>query len=234
MSNKKIPLAELEMRGNFVQRHIGSNTQQIQEMLNELGLQSLEDIISTAFPDNIVEHDTLELIDAISERAVIEYLRKIRARNKTFTSLIGMGYYDTVMPAVIKRNVLENPAWYTSYTPYQAEVSQGRLEALINFQQLIIDLTAMDIANASLLDEATAAAEAMNMSRRISKSDSNNYFVDKLCHPQTIAVLQTHAAPLNLQIVLAYLRSFYWRKSLIYGFRLILTQKFPLKSMVFF
>ena len=110
-----------------------------------------------------------------------------------------MGYYDTVMPAVIKRNVLENPARYTSYTPYQAEVSQGRLEALINFQQLIIDLTAMDIANASLLDEATAAAEAMNMSRRISKSDSNNYFVDKLCHPQTIAVLQTHA---DLQIVL--------------------------------
>ncbi len=202
MGNKKIPLTELEMPGAFAQRHIGSNTQQIQKMLHELGLQSLEDIISTAFPDNIVEHETIELIDAMSVSAVIEYLRKIQARNKTFTSLIGMGYYDTAMPAVIKRNVLENPAWYSAYTPYQAEVSQGRLEALINFQQLIIDLTAMDIANASLLDEATAAAEAMNMSRRISKSDSNNYFVDQLCHPQTIAVLQTHAAPLELKIVL--------------------------------
>jgi glycine dehydrogenase len=185
-----------------VQRHIGSNAQQIQEILNELGLQTLEDIIPAAFPDNIVDHEPLELVDAISERAAIVYLRKIRARNKTFTSLIGMGYYDTVMPAVIKRNVLENPSWYTAYTPYQGEVSQGRLEALMNFQQLIIDLTAMDIANASLLDEATAAAEAMNMSRRISKSDSNNYFVDKHCHPQTIAVLQTHAQSLDLKIVL--------------------------------
>jgi len=202
MTNRKTPLSELEMRGNFVHRHIGSNAQQIQETLNELGLQTLEDIIPTAFPDNIVDHDPLALVDAISERAAIVYLRKIRARNKTFTSLIGMGYYDTVMPAVIKRNVLENPSWYTAYTPYQAEVSQGRLEALINFQQLIIDLTAMDIANASLLDEATAAAEAMNMSRRLSKSDSNNYFVDKHCHPQTIAVLQTHAKPLDLKIVL--------------------------------
>lgn len=204
MPTKNIPLSELEMRGNFVQRHIGSNKQQIQEMLDELGLDSLEDIIAAAFPDNIVDHEPLELVDAISERAAIIYLRKIRARNKTFTSLIGMGYYDTVMPAVIKRNVLENPPWYTAYTPYQAEVSQGqgRLEALLNFQQVIIDLTAMDIANASLLDEATAAAEAMNMSRRISKSSSNNYFVDKLCHPQTIAVLETHATPLGLNIVL--------------------------------
>ncbi|WP_230990732.1 hypothetical protein [Bathymodiolus platifrons methanotrophic gill symbiont] len=204
MPTKNIPLSELEMRGNFVQRHIGSNKQQIQEMLDELGLDSLEDIIAAAFPDNIVDHEPLELVDAISERAAIIYLRKIRARNKTFTSLIGMGYYDTVMPAVIKRNVLENPSWYTAYTPYQAEVSQGqgRLEALLNFQQVIIDLTAMDIANASLLDEATAAAEAMNMSQRISKSSSNNYFVDKLCHPQTIAVLETHATPLGLNIVL--------------------------------
>lgn len=202
MINKKIPLPELEMRGNFVHRHIGSNDQQIQEMLDELGLKSLDDIIPTAFPDNIVDQEPLKLVDAISERAAIIYLRKIRARNKSFTSLLGMGYYDTVMPAVIKRNVLENPSWYTAYTPYQAEVSQGRLEALINFQQLITDLTGMDIANASLLDEATAAAEAMNMSRRISKSSSKNYFVDRLCHPQTIAVLQTHAKPLNLEIVL--------------------------------
>ena len=202
MENKLIPLSELELRGNFVHRHIGPNEQQIQEILTELGLNTLEDIIPTAFPDNIVDHEPLELVDAISERAAIVYLRKIRARNKTFTSLIGMGYYDTVMPAVIKRNILENPSWYTAYTPYQAEVSQGRLEALINYQQVIIDLTAMDIANASLLDEATAAAEAMNMSRRISTSDSSIYFVDQLCHPQTIAVLETHAKSLNFKIVL--------------------------------
>ncbi|MCK5354464.1 MAG: aminomethyl-transferring glycine dehydrogenase, partial [Methyloprofundus sp.] len=135
-------------------------------------------------------------------RAAIVYLRKLRASNKTFTSLIGMGYYDTIMPAVIKRNLLENPSWYTAYTPYQAEVSQGRLEALINYQQVIMDLTGMDMANASLLDEATAAAEAMNMSRRLSKSASNVYFVDQYCHPQTIAVLQTHADSLGLEIVL--------------------------------
>ena len=202
MSHRKIPLSELEMRGNFVRRHIGSNTQQTQEILKELGLTALDDIIPAAFPDNIVDPAPLELVDAISERAAIVYLRKIRARNKTFTTLIGMGYYDTVMPAVIKRNVLENPSWYTAYTPYQAEVSQGRLEALINFQQLIVDLTGMDIANASLLDEATAAAEAMNMSRRLSKNESNIYFVDQQCHPQTIAVLRTHAKPLGLTIAL--------------------------------
>ena len=202
MSHRKIPLSELEMRGNFVRRHIGSNTQQTQEILKELGLTALDDIIPAAFPDNIVDPAPLELVDAISERAAIVYLRKIRARNKTFTTLIGMGYYDTVMPAAIKRNVLENPSWYTAYTPYQAEVSQGRLEALINFQQLIVDLTGMDIANASLLDEATAAAEAMNMSRRLSKNESNIYFVDQQCHPQTIAVLRTHAKPLGLTIAL--------------------------------
>lgn len=202
MANRKIPLSELEMRGNFVHRHIGSSPQQIEEILKELGLDSLEDIIATAFPENIVDNSPLDLVDAISERAAIIYLRKLYSRNKTFSSLIGMGYYDTIMPAVIKRNVLENPSWYTAYTPYQAEISQGRLEALINFQQMIIDLTGMDIANASLLDEATAAAEAMTMSRRLSKSPSNTFFVDNRCHPQTIAVLQTHAYSLDFKIIL--------------------------------
>ncbi len=201
MTSRQPSLSELEMRGNFVKRHIGSNSQQITEMLSEMGLNSLEDIIPTAFPESIVDQEPLELIDAISERAAIIYLRKLSARNKIFTSLIGMGYYDTIMPAVIKRNVMENPSWYTAYTPYQAEVSQGRLEALLNFQQVIIDLTGMDIANASLLDEATAAAEAMSMSRRLSKSTSNIYLVDRHCHPQTIAVLETHAEPMGLEIV---------------------------------
>ena len=181
------------MRGNFICRHIGANQQQTNEMLSELGLEQLDDLINQAIPDNILSDEPLKLTETISEQAVIKYLRKIRSRNKVFTSMIGMGYYDTIMPAVIKRNVLENPGWYTAYTPYQAEVSQGRLEALINFQQMVIDLTGMELANASLLDEATAAAEAMAMSRRLSKSKSNNVFIDQNCHPQTIAVMQTRA-----------------------------------------
>lgn len=186
-------LQELEMRGNFIQRHIGCNQQQREAMLTELGLERLEELIEQAIPTNIVNADALKLTDTISERTVVEYLRHMRSRNKVFTSLIGMGYYDTIMPAVIKRNVLENPGWYTAYTPYQAEVSQGRLEALLTFQQMIIDLTGMAIANASLLDEATAAAEAMAMSRRLAKSTSNCVFIDQNCFPQTIAVLQTRA-----------------------------------------
>ena len=149
MPNTRPGLVQLEMRGNFINRHIGSNPQQIQAMLAELGLNELEDIIEQAIPADILNHEPLKLTETISEQAVIKYLRKIRGRNKVFTSMIGMGYYDTMMPAVIKHNVLENPAWYTAYTPYQAEVSQGRLEALLNFQQMIMDLTGMELANAS-------------------------------------------------------------------------------------
>jgi glycine dehydrogenase len=196
-------LEQLEMRGNFVYRHIGPNQQQTQAMLSELGLTELEDIITLAIPANILNHEPLKLTETISERAVIKHLRQMRGRNKVFTSMIGMGYYDTVMPAVIKRNVLENPGWYTAYTPYQAEVSQGRLEALLNFQQVIIDLTGMELANASLLDEATAAAEAMTMSRRLSKSSANCVFVDQNCHPQTIAVVKTRAHSLGYEVIVA-------------------------------
>ncbi len=199
-SDLKIPLSQLEQRGNFIRRHIGANQQQTGEMLAELGLDELEALIEQAIPENILIDEPLKLTETISERAVIQHLRKIRNRNKVFTSMIGMGYYDTIMPAVIKRNVLENPGWYTAYTPYQAEVSQGRLEALINFQQMVIDLTGMELANASLLDEATAAAEAMAMSRRLSKSDSNTVFIDQDCHPQTIAVMQTRADSLGYSI----------------------------------
>jgi glycine dehydrogenase len=189
------------MRGNFINRHIGSNPQQIQSMLIELGLTELEEIIEQAIPANILNHEPLRLTETISERAVVKYLRKIRGRNKVFTSMIGMGYYDTLMPAVIKRNVLENPSWYTAYTPYQAEVSQGRLEALLNFQQMVIDLTGMELANASLLDEATAAAEAMTMSRRLSTNASNCIVVDSECHPQTIAVVKTRAHALGYEVL---------------------------------
>ena len=191
------------MRGYFIRRHIGPNQEQTQAMLAELGLEKLEDIIERAMPVDILNHEPLKLTETISENAVVKHLRKMRERNKVFTSMIGMGYHDTIMPAVIKRNVLENPGWYTAYTPYQAEVSQGRLEALLNFQQLIIDLTGMEIANASLLDEATAAAEAMAMSRRLSKNPANTIVVDPDCHPQTIAVVQTRAHSMGYEVIVA-------------------------------
>lgn len=199
----RLTLNELEMRGNFIARHIGPNSQQIKAMLAELGLTALEDIIETAIPANILNREPLRLTETVSENAINKYLRKMRERNKVFTSMIGMGYYDTLTPAVIKRNVLENPGWYTAYTPYQAEVSQGRLEALLNFQQMIIDLTGMTLANASLLDEATAAAEAISMSRRISLSASQTVIVDQDCHPQTIAVVKTRALRLGFNIIVA-------------------------------
>lgn len=202
MSTPKIPLAELEMRGAFVRRHIGPNAQQQQAMLAELGLESLDELLQQAIPENILSREPLTLTETISERAVIEHLRNMRGRNKVYTSMLGMGYHDTIMPAVIKRSVLENPAWYTAYTPYQAEISQGRLEALLIFQQMIIDLTGLEAANASLLDEATAAAEAMAMARRLAKKPSNVFFIDRDCHPQTIAVVQTRARSLGFETLI--------------------------------
>lgn len=203
MTTTPMSLKQLEMPGNFIRRHIGSNGQQIQQILAELQLDSLDDVITKAIPDSILEKEPLKLTQMISEQAVIKHLRKIRDRNKVYTSLIGTGYYDTVMPAVIKRNVLENPAWYTAYTPYQAEVSQGRLEALLTFQHMICDLTGMEIANASLLDESTAAAEAVAMSRRLAKSKSECVFIDINCHPQTIAVVRTRAESQGLNLIVA-------------------------------
>jgi len=201
MTKPRPNLNQLEMRGDFIRRHIGPNPEQIQTMLAELGLTDLEQIIAKALPADILNAEPLKLTETISENAVIKHLRKIRERNKVFTTLIGMGYYDTIMPAVIKRNVLENPGWYTAYTPYQAEVSQGRLEALLNFQQMVIDLTGMEIANASLLDEATAAAEAVTMARRLAQNPVQAVFVDQDCHPQTIAVVQTRARSLGYQVI---------------------------------
>jgi glycine dehydrogenase len=203
MPTSRPSLNQLEMRGYFIHRHIGPNLKQIREMLAELGLTELDEIIEQAVPADIVNHEPLKLTETVSENAVTKHIRKMRERNKVFTSMIGMGYYDTIMPAVIKRNVLENPGWYTAYTPYQAEVSQGRLEALLNFQQMIIDLTGMELANASLLDEATAAAEAMTMARRLSKSTANAIVVDQDCHPQTIAVIKTRAHSLGYETIIA-------------------------------
>jgi len=185
---------------DFAHRHIGSTDGQIQEMLGTLGLPSLEALIQATVPEDIRFSHSLNLPKAQSEEDMLAELRRISTHNQQYRSFIGMGYYDCLTPPVIARNILENPAWYTQYTPYQAEIAQGRLEALLNFQTMVADLTGLPLANASLLDEATAAAEAMNMCRVISKVQGQTFFVAEDCHPQTLAVLQTRAQPLNIAI----------------------------------
>jgi glycine dehydrogenase len=188
------------MTTDFIPRHIGPNAAETTAMLQSLGASSLEDFIAKAVPAKIRSKRPLTLKPALSERDALSHLRKVADKNQVFTSMIGMGYYGTITPKVILRNVLENPGWYTAYTPYQAEVSQGRLEALLNFQQMVIDLTGLEIANASLLDEATAAAEAMAMAKRVAKSTANVFFIDADTHPQTIGVLQTRAKGFGIEI----------------------------------
>jgi len=185
---------------DFSRRHIGPSPEDVSEMLSTIGVSDLGELISQTVPDSIRQAAPLALPAGISETEALRKLRIIAAKNKIFTSLIGQGYYGTILPPVIQRNVLENPAWYTAYTPYQPEISQGRLEALLNFQTMICELCSLDIANASLLDEATAAAEAMAMARRVVKSRANAFFVDAECHPQTIAVVHTRAEPLGWAI----------------------------------
>jgi glycine dehydrogenase len=194
--------AELEPGANFVARHIGPDEADTAEMLRSLGAKSLDDFIARVVPDAIRTKRPLELKKAMPERTALSYLRRMADRNDVFVSMIGMGYYGTVTPKVILRNVLENPGWYTAYTPYQAEVSQGRLEALLNFQQMVIDMTGLQIANASLLDEATAAAEAMAMARRVVKTSANTFFVDRDTHPQTIGVIETRARAFGHEVVI--------------------------------
>ncbi|MEH1831055.1 MAG: aminomethyl-transferring glycine dehydrogenase [Nostoc sp.] len=186
---------------SFAPRHIGPNSDDIQQMLKVLGFPSLDALIDQTVPQAIRLKQPLKLPEAESEYAALAWLKKVAAKNQVFRSYIGMGYYDSITPPVIGRNILENPGWYTAYTPYQPEIAQGRLEALLNFQTLIIDLTGLEIANASLLDEATAAAEAMNLSYGVCKNQANAYFVSDDCHPQTIDVLQTRAQPLGIKII---------------------------------
>ncbi len=202
MAKTRQSLAELEPGANFIRRHIGPGETQIDDMLSELGLASLDDLIDKAVPETIRSDGPMNLPPARSEREALSYLRKMAGRNRVFTSMIGMGYYGCVTPKVILRNVLENPGWYTAYTPYQAEVSQGRLEALLNFQQMVTDLTGLELANSSLLDEATAAAEAMAMAHRMAKSKANAFFVDRDTHPQTVAVVKTRAAGFGFDVVI--------------------------------
>ena len=184
----------------FAQRHIGSNDQEIQDMLGCLDVKDLETLSQSAIPADIRLKTSLELPDASSEENVLNELKRMAARNQVHRSFIGMGYYDCITPPIILRNILENPAWYTQYTPYQAEIAQGRLEALFNFQTMVADLTGLPLANASLLDEATAAAEAMTMCRAVSQQPGMTFFVAEDCHPQIIAVLQTRAHPLGIDI----------------------------------
>ncbi len=186
---------------DFMQRHIGPNSDDIQQMLDVLGFSNLDAFIDQTVPQGIRLNKPLQLPEAQSEYAALVKLKQIAAKNQVCRSFIGMGYYDSITPPVIGRNILENPGWYTAYTPYQPEIAQGRLEALLNFQTMIIDLTGLEIANASLLDEATAAAEAMSLSYGVCKNKANGYFVSHDCHPQTIDVLQTRAKPLGINII---------------------------------
>jgi glycine dehydrogenase len=184
----------------FARRHIGPSPDQIREMLETLGAASLDELIEETIPISIRQRERLEIGPALSESEALERARMLGARNVGMVSLIGQGYHGTILPPVIQRNILENPAWYTAYTPYQPEISQGRLEALFNFQTLVAELTGLDIANASLLDEATAAAEAMAMAHRIAASGHAVFFADRDCHPQTLAVLQVRAEALGWQV----------------------------------
>jgi len=182
-------------------RHIGPSPQEMQNMLGLLGCDMLDALIDDTLPKSIRQSQPLDFGKAKSERELLHHMRLTASKNKVLSSLIGQGYYGTVTPPVIQRNILENPAWYTAYTPYQPEISQGRLEALLNFQTMVTDLTGLEIANASLLDEATACAEAMTMAQRVAKSKVKAFFVDENCHPQNIAVMQTRAKPLGIEVI---------------------------------
>jgi glycine dehydrogenase len=202
-ANNNLDQQLLNKPQSFDARHIGVNQQQITQMLQVLGVDSLDELINQTVPTPIRLNSPLQLPEAQTESEALARLKAIASQNQVYRSFIGMGYYNCITPAVILRNILENPGWYTAYTPYQAEIAQGRLEALLNFQTMIVDLTGLEIANSSLLDEATAAAEAMSMSYGLSKTKANAFFVDAGCHPQTIEVIKTRALPLGIEVIIA-------------------------------
>lgn len=203
----------------FARRHLGSNAEQTQQMVDTLGFKSLDDLIAATVPQNIRLQKELSLDSTPKgEQEFLESFRNLISQNEVFKSFIGMGYHNTKVPLVILRNMLENPAWYTQYTPYQAEISQGRLESLLNFQTMVQDLTGLPTANASLLDEATAAAEAMAMCFNLTKnSESNDFFISELCHPQTIAVVKTRAEPLGINVIVGDHTTFDFTKTSVAG-----------------
>src|SRR6201984_1559628 len=190
-----------EAAASFVRRHIGPSARDVTAMLETVGARSVDALMAETLPASIRQAAALDLGKPLSETEAIAHMAELAAQNQVFTSLIGQGYSGTILPAVIQRNILESPAWYTAYTPYQPEISQGRLEALLNFQTMIADLTGLDVANASLLDEATAAAEAMALAERAAQGKSKAFFVDAEVHPQTLAVLRTRAEPLGWNLI---------------------------------
>src|SRR5687767_6081159 len=199
----------IDYTDRFVNRHIGPTEAEIRDMLQTIGYDSLDSFIDTVIPEGIRFKKKLNLPAATSEYETLQELRTIAQDNRVFRSFLGMGYHDCITPSVIQRKVLENPSWYTAYTPYQAEIAQGRLEALLNFQTMCIDLTGLPIANASLLDEATAAAEAMSMSHAVrGKSGGRVYLVSDLCHPQTIDVIRTRAHARGWDVVVGNWKAF--------------------------
>src|ERR1700738_5163265 len=191
-----------EPAASFVRRHIGPSPRDVSAMLETVGAKSLAALMAETLPSSIRQQAPLDLGPALSETEALAHMRKLASQNQVFTSLIGQGYSGTILPPVIQRNILENPAWYTAYTPYQPEISQGRLEDLFNFQTMICDLTGLDVANASLLDAATAAAEAMALAERAAQAKTKSFFVDAEVHPQTLAVLRTRAEPLGWNLII--------------------------------
>ena len=206
-----LTLDQLENSSEFIARHIGISPQDEKMMLSVIGETSRRALIDSIVPRSIARAKPMDLPPATTEAAALAELKAIAGKNRIFKNFIGQGYYGTHMPGVILRNILENPAWYTAYTPYQAEISQGRMEALVNFQTMIADLTAMPIANASMLDEATAAAEAMTLAKRSVKAKGNVFLVSADCHPQTIEVIQTRAAPLGIAIRVIHNEQEWWQ-----------------------
>ena len=200
----------------FINRHLGPSDGEIQSMLKSCGLSSLDELISETIPASVLDMDSLQINAVPIEQELLKELRSIADKNQVFRSYIGMGYYGTYTPPVILRNILENPAWYTQYTPYQAEISQGRLEALFNFQTMVCDFSGMDIANASLLDESTAAAEAMTFLARVNPK-RNKYFVASNCHPQTISVLKTRAKPIGIELNITKPKNFKFNDEILGG-----------------
>jgi glycine dehydrogenase len=203
MLQKKNTLADLQNAAEFIARHVGPSADDQQQMLSALGCANLQQLTEQVVPEAIAMADDLAIVDGCSEAQALAELREIASYNRVYKSFIGQGYYGTITPNVIQRNILENPAWYTAYTPYQPEISQGRLEALINFQTMISDLTGMEMSNSSMLDEGTAAAEAMALCQRMSKSKSSRFVVDRDCLPQTIEVIKTRAEPMGIEVEVA-------------------------------
>ena len=216
----------------FALRHIGPNEEDQNLMLKTIGVDSLDQLISETIPNDIRLKNGLNLDEPMTEHEYLLHIHELSKKNKAYKTYIGLGYHPTILPAVIQRNILENPGWYTAYTPYQAEIAQGRLEALLNFQTMIIDLTGMEIANASLLDESTAAAEAMSLlfavrERDQKKANINKFFVSENILPQTLSLLQTRANPIGIELVIGNEANFDFSPDFFWGYFTIPRKRWP-------